>query len=97
MRFNRTKLEVPGVKSRVAATVMIQGLLVESPFYLSMSKLKFTMMEQFAAKVNKYILQEENIATRKGMMDRKDHSKRSGQRDRRSFDTSRPDDTRDQG
>ena len=72
MRFNRAKLEVPGVESRVVAAVAVQGLLVDSPFYLSVSKLKFITMEQFAAKVDKYILQEENIVARKGTTDRKD-------------------------
>ena len=56
MRFNRTKLEVPGVESSVAAAAAVQGLLVDSAFYLSVSKLKFTTMKQFAAKVDKYIL-----------------------------------------
>ena len=56
MRFNRAKLEVPEVESRVTATAAIQGLVVESPFYLFVSKLKFTTMEQFAVKADKYIL-----------------------------------------
>ena len=62
MRFNRVNLKVPGVESRVAVATVVQGLLMESPFYLSVSKLKFTTIEQFIAKVDKYILQEENIA-----------------------------------
>ena len=78
MRFNRAKLEVPGIESRVVAAAAVQGLLVESSFYLSISKLKFTTMEQFIAKVDKYILQEENIVARKGTTDRKDHFKGSG-------------------
>ena len=56
MRFNRAKLEIPGVESHVVATAAVQGLLVDSAFYLSVSKLKFTTMEQFAAKADKYIL-----------------------------------------
>ena len=56
MRFNRTKLEVPGIESHVAAIAAVQGLLVDSAFYLSVSKLKFTTMEQFAAKSDKCIL-----------------------------------------
>ena len=56
MRFNRAKHEVPGVESRVTAVAAVQGLLVDNPFYLSISKLKFTTMEQFAAKADKYIL-----------------------------------------
>ena len=71
MRFNRAKLEVPGIESRVAAAAAVQGLLVDSAFYLSVSKLKFTTMEQFAAKADKYILQEENIAARKGVVEKK--------------------------
>ena len=34
MRFNRAKLEVPEVESRVAVAAAIRGLLVESHFYL---------------------------------------------------------------
>ena len=64
MRFNRVKLKVPGVESRVVATA-VEGLVVYSPFYLSVSKLKFTTMEQLATKVDKYILQEENIVAQK--------------------------------
>ena len=44
MRFNSAKLEVPGFEFRVTAAVAIQGLLVESPFYLFVSKLKFITM-----------------------------------------------------
>ena len=62
MRFNRVKLEVPGSESRVAVAAAVQGLLVDSAFYFSMSKLKFTTIEQFIANADKYILQEENIA-----------------------------------
>ena len=90
MRFNRAKLEVPGVESRVAAAAAVQGLLVDSPFYLSVSKLKFTTMEQFVAKADKYILQEENIAARKGISEKRDRAEGSQQKDRRSFDNFRP-------
>ena len=72
MRFNRAKLEVPRVESHIAAAVAVQGLLVEIPFYLSVSKLKFTTMEQFVEKADKYILQEENIAARKDTGEKKD-------------------------
>ena len=82
MRFNRAKLEVPRIESRMAAAATVQGLLVDSTFYLSVSKLKFTTMEQFAAKADKYILQEENIAARKGSTDKKDRAEGSTQRDR---------------
>ena len=75
----------------------VQGLLVDSTFYLSVSKLKFTTMEQFAAKADKYILQEENIVTWKGLTGKKDRVEGSGQRDRRSYDNSRQEDTRDPG
>ena len=34
IRFNRVKREVPRVESRVATAAAVQGLLVESPFYL---------------------------------------------------------------
>ena len=54
-------------------------------------------MEQFAAKADKYILQEENIAARKGIVEKKDRAEGSNQRDRRQFDSSRQEDTRDQG
>ena len=82
MRFNLAKLEVLGVESRVAATAAVQRLLVDSAFYLSVSKLKFTTMEQFAAKADKYILQEENIAAQKNTGDKKGRYEGSGQRDR---------------
>ena len=55
MRFNWVKLEVPGVESRVVTAATVQGLF-DSPFYLLVSKLKFTTMEQFTAKTDKYIL-----------------------------------------
>ena len=70
---------------------------MDSLFYFSISKLKFTIMEQFAAKANKYILQEENIAARKGNTETKDRAEGSTARDRRQYDNSRQDDTRDQG
>ena len=35
MRFNRAKLEVLEVESGVAAAAAVQGLLVDSPFYLT--------------------------------------------------------------
>ena len=97
MRFNRAKLEVPGVESHVAAAAAVQGLLVNSLFYLSVSKLNFITMEQFAAKVNKYTLQEENIAARKGISKRRDRAEGSQQKDRRNSDNFRPDDRRDRG
>ena len=50
-------------------------------------------MEQFVAKANKYILQEENIVARKDIGEKKDHAEGSRQRDRRKFDSSRQDDT----
>ena len=92
MRFNKTKFEVPNVESCVAA---VQRMLVDSLFYLSISKLKFTTMEQFAAKADKYILQEKNIVARKGTTDKKDCSEGFNQRDRHNFDSLRPDNTRD--
>ena len=55
MQYNRAKLEVSGAESRVV-TAAVQGLLVDSPFFLSVSNLKFTTMEQFTAKADKYIL-----------------------------------------
>ena len=97
MSFNRAKLEVPGVESRVAAATAMQGLLVDSTFYLSVSKLKFTTMEQFATKADKYILQEENIAAQKGNIEKKDRAEGSTQRDQHQYDNLRQDDTRDQG
>ena len=64
-RFNRAMLEVPAVDTKVAATAVVQGVLVNNPFHLSITKLKFISMEQFIAKVEKHILQEENLAARK--------------------------------
>ena len=93
MRFNRAKLEVPGVESRVAVTVAVQELLVDNAFYLSVSKLKFTTMEQFTAKADKYILQEENIAAQNRYTKKIDWAEGSAQRDRRQYDSSRQDDT----
>ena len=81
MRFNHAKLEVPRVESRVATAAAVQGLLVDSTFYLFVSKLKFITMEQFTAKADKYILQEENIAARKGYIEKKDRAEGSVQRD----------------
>ena len=51
--------------------------MVDSPFYLSVSKLKFTTIEQFAAKADKYILQEENIVARKDTGEKKDRTEGS--------------------
>ena len=64
-RFNRAMLEVPVVDTRVATAMVVQGVLANSPFHLSITKLKFISMEQFIVKVEKYILQEENLAARK--------------------------------
>ena len=72
MRFNQVKLKVPGVESKVAAVAVVQGLMLDSPFYLSVSRLKFTTMEQFTTKANKYILQEENVATQKYTREKKE-------------------------
>ena len=49
----------------VPAATTIQGVLVNSPFHLSITNFKFISMEQFIAKAEKYILQEENLAARK--------------------------------
>ena len=49
-------LEVPAVDIKVAAAAAIQGVLANSPFHLSITKLKFISMEQFIAKAEKYIL-----------------------------------------
>ena len=64
-RFNRAMLEVPAVDTRVVAAAAVQGVLANSSFHLSITKLKFVSMEQFIAKAEKYILQEENLAARK--------------------------------
>ena len=58
-------LEVSAVNTKVAAAAAVQGVLVNSPFHLSITKLKFILMEQFIVKVEKYILQEENLVARK--------------------------------
>ena len=58
-------LEVPAVDTKVVAVVAVQGVMANSPFHLSITKLKFISMEQFIAKVEKYILQEENMVARK--------------------------------
>ena len=61
-RFNQAILEVPVGNIKVAAIAAVQGVLANSPFYLSIMKLKFISMEQFIAKADKYILQKENLA-----------------------------------
>ena len=58
-------LKVPAVDIKVAVAAAVQGVLANSPFHLSITKLKFISMEQFIAKAEKYILQEENLAARK--------------------------------
>ena len=58
-------LEVPTVDTKVAAAATVQGVLVNSPFHLSITKLKFILMEQFITKAEKYILIKENLAARK--------------------------------
>ena len=44
-RFNRAMLEVPAVDRRVVAAAAVQGVLANSPFHLSITKLKFVSME----------------------------------------------------
>ena len=58
-------LEVPAVDVKVVAAAAVQGVLANSPFHLSITELKFISIEQFIAKAEKYILQEENLAARK--------------------------------
>ena len=58
-------LEVSAVDTKVTTAAAVEGVLANNPFHLSITKLKFISMEQFIAKVEKYILQEENLATRK--------------------------------
>ena len=77
-RFNRAMLEVPAVDTRVAAAAAVQGVLANSPFHLSITKLKFVSMEQFIAKAEKYILQEESLAARKNNGDDKAETSRHG-------------------
>ena len=55
-RFNQAMLEVPAVDTKVAADAAVQGVLANNPFHLLITKLKFISMEQFIAKVEKYIL-----------------------------------------
>ena len=64
-RFNQAMLEVPVVDTKVAVATAVQGVLANSPFHLSITKLKFISMERFIAKAEKYILQEENLVARK--------------------------------
>ena len=93
MRFNRAKLEVPVVESRVVTTVVVQGLLLDSPFYMLGSKLKLIMMEQFIAKTDKYIL----LATRKDNRKKKEQVEGSRQGDYRTYDLNRSNDFKDWG
>ena len=67
--------EVPGVKTKVTATAAVHGVLINNTFFHSTSKIKFVLMEQFAAKAEKYIMQEENIETRKNIAKKKVNEK----------------------
>ena len=54
--FNRAMLEVSAVDTKVVAAATVQRVLANSPFNLSITKLKFISMDQFIAKAEKYIL-----------------------------------------
>lgn len=61
--FNKVMLEVPSLKKRVALEAVKQAVLWNSPFYLSILKVKIGTFKQIREKAEKYILQENALSS----------------------------------